>query len=371
MAEERRRLRELGITVGHYQTGPLNAITDVKGVSVGHVTLIAGEGPLVPGQGPVRTGVTAILPCNDDIFMERLVAGAFILNGAGEMSGLVQVMEWGLLETPILLTNTLAVGKVSQGVVQYMTDWHPSIGVEHDVIIPLVGECDDSYLNDVQGDHIEIDHVFEAIDSASEGPVQEGTVGGGTGMVSFDLKGGIGTSSRVLPEDEGGYTLGVLVMTNCGRIEDLRVDGAPVGWELAPLLAAMPKRKRIDGSIIVVVGTDAPLTTHQINRLCKRVALGIGRVGSYVAHGSGEIILGFSTANRVPRLRKARTYAMTILSDWCMDPLYQAAIECTEEAILNALCMATTTDGVDGRLVPALPLDELVKVWKRYRPKNH
>ena len=365
----RRRLRDLGIHLGRFAPGPLNAITDVAGVAVGHATVIRGAGPLVQGEGPVRTGVTAIRPNDGDVFMDRLVGGAFVLNGAGEISGLTQVKEWGLIETPILLTNTLAVGTASQGLVRYMTERYPEIGVEHDVVIPLVGECDDSFLNDIAGDHITTEHVYEALDSATGGPVQEGRVGGGTGMVSFDLKGGIGTSSRVLSEEQGGYTLGVLVQTNCGRLEDLRVDGVPVGpWIARRRDESWARRERIDGSIIAVLATDAPLNTHQLNRLCKRVALGIGRVGSYAAHGSGEIILGFSTANRVPRLRTVRTYQMTLLADGWLDPLYKAVMECTEEAILNALCMAVTTDGVDGRVVPALPYDALLEAWRRARP---
>ena len=353
----RARLRDLGITVGTCETGPFNAITDVEGVLVGHATA-RGEG----AHGPICTGVTAIRPNSVDIFTDRVVAGAHILNGAGELSGLIQVQEWGLIETPIMLTNTLSVGRVSQAVVRYMTDHHPSIGAEHDVIIPLVGECDDSFLNDIAGDHVTVEHVFEALDSATSGPVAEGAVGGGTGMVAFDLKGGIGTSSRKLPDAQGGYTLGVLVMANCGRLEDLRVDGIPVGRQLAAEGSHGDLREDIYGSIIAVLATDAPLTTHQIQRLCKRVALGIGRVGSYAAHGSGEIIMGFSTANLVPRQRDERLYHLTVLSDRWIDPLYRAAIECTEEAILNALCGAVTTQGRLGRQVQALDLDRLVEI---------
>ena len=363
----RRRLRDLGLSIGRFDVGPHNAITDVTGVRVGHHTLSRGKGRRKVGDGPVRTGVTAILPNGGDIFTDRLVAGHFVLNGAGEMSGLTQLAEWGLLETPILLTNTLSVGVASQGAIAWMLDKHPTIGVEHDVIIPLVGECDDSFLNDIGGSHVKVDHVKAALDAARSGPVAEGCVGGGTGMVSFDLKGGIGTSSRVLPEELGGYTLGVLVMTNVGRLDDLRVDGIPVGREIAPLFAEAAKRPNLYGSIIAVMATDAPLATPQINRVCKRIALGLGRVGSYAAHGSGEIIMGFSTANVIPRDRKLRVYRLDALADWAIDPLYQAAIECTEEAVVNALCMAVPTDGVDGRVVPALPLEALVEVWQRYQ----
>jgi len=366
MTGTRRRLRDLGIRFGRFQPGPHNAITDVEGVRVGHTTLVSGQGPLVVGEGPIRTGVTAILPNAGNIFHDRLVAGTFILNGAGELSGLIQLHEWGLLETPILLTNTLSVGVASQGAIEHMLARHPSIGVEHDVIIPVVGECDDSFLNDIGGGHLEVEHVTAALDQAAGGPVAEGCVGGGTGMVSFDLKGGIGTSSRVLSDGAARFCLGVLAMSNVGRLEDLRVDGIPIGRALKPYFAHEAMRPNLYGSVIVVMATDAPLTTSQINRVCKRIALGLGRAGSYAAHGSGEIIIGFSTANVIPRARARQVYRLEVLSDYALDPFYQAAIECTEEAILNALCMATTTDGVDGRVVPALPLDALVEIWARY-----
>lgn len=362
----RRRLRDLGLSIGRFAPGPHNAITDVAGVAVGHHTLSHGRGHRRAGGGPVRTGVTAILPSADP-YEQRLIAGNFVLNGAGEMSGLIQLNEWGLLETPILLTNTLSVGVASQGAVAWMLARHPKIGVDYDVIIPVVGECDDSFLNDIRGGHVKVEHVLAALDAAAPGPVAEGCVGGGTGMVSFDLKGGIGTASRVLPAADGGYTLGVLVMTNVGRLEDLRVDGLPVGLELSPLIPDHSRRPNLYGSIIAVMATDAPLLTSQLNRVCKRMALGLGRVGSYAAHGSGEIIMGFSTANAIPRGRDARVHTLRTLAEWGVDPLYQAAIEATEEAVVNALCMATTTDGVDGRVSYALPLEALVEIEHRHR----
>ncbi|MCA9513676.1 MAG: P1 family peptidase [Myxococcales bacterium] len=365
--EPRRRLRELGIAIGRFEPGPFNAITDVEGVRVGHTTLHTGSGPLVVGEGPVRTGVTAILPNEGTVFNERLIAGTFVLNGAGELAGLTQLNEWGLLETPILLTNTLSVGAASQGMIEHLLERFPSIGVEHDVIIPVVGECDDSFLNDIGGGHVTAEHARRALESATGGPVEEGCVGGGTGMVCFDLKGGIGTSSRVLPEELGGFRLGVLVMTNFGRIADLRVDGVPVGEELASYFAREEKRPNLYGSIIAVLATDAPLSTSQLNRVCKRVSLGLGRMGSYAAHGSGEIIVGFSTANTVPRGKARRIHRLHMLADWAIDPLYQAAIECAEEAVLNALCMAVPTDGADGRHVRALPLAAVTELWQRHR----
>jgi D-aminopeptidase len=366
--ERRVRARELGLPLGRFKPGRYNAITDVEGVLVGHSTIIRGQGPLRPGEGPVRTGVTAILPNLGNIFMERLVGGGFVLNGAGEVSGLTQVMEWGLIETPILLTNTMSVGSVSDGVARYMIDRYPGIGDEHDVIIPIVGECDDSWLNDVAGRHVRSEHVMEAIRTASDGPVAEGGVGGGTGMVTCDFKGGIGTASRRLPEVFGGYTLGVLVMSNFGKMHNLRVSGLPVGEVLAEKFKDVPKRGQTYGSIIAVVATDAPLLSHQMNRLCKRVALGIGRVGSYAAHGSGEIVVGFSTANIIPRRTQKMVYRLKILLDQRLDPLYEAVMEATEEAILNSMCMARPMEGINGNYCPALPLEEVRRFLDACRP---
>jgi D-aminopeptidase len=358
----------LGLPLGRFKPGRHNAITDVEGVLVGHATIVRGKGALRPGQGPVRTGVTAILPNRGNIFMERLIGGGFVLNGAGEVSGLTQVMEWGLIETPILLTNTLSVGAVADGVARYMVDRYPGIGDEHDVILPIVGECDDSWLNDIAGRHVKDTHVLEAIHSASGGPVAEGGVGGGTGMVTCDFKGGIGTSSRKLPEALGGYTLGVLVMSNFGRMHNLRVGGMPVGEVLAEKFRAIPKREHSYGSIIAVVATDAPLLSHQINRLCKRVGLGIARVGSYAAHGSGEIVVGFSTANVIPRRTRKMLDRMKILLDQRLDPLYEAVMEATEEAILNSMCMAQPMTGVNDNHCPALPLEEVRSFVDACRP---
>lgn len=358
----RPRLRDLGVSIGIYPTGRNNAITDVEGVHVGHTTLITGDGDLNAGRGPVRTGVTAILPAGGSVFHDRVIGGGFVLNGAGEVSGYTQLMEWGLLETPIFLTNTLSVGTVSAGAVKRMVEDHPGIGNAHDVLIPVVGECDDSWLNDIAGQHITHEHVAQAIDAASAGPVAEGSVGGGTGMVCFDLKGGIGTSSRKLSEDEGGFTVGVLVMTNFGVLEDLRIGGVAVGPRLCERFAEHKKRIDNYGSIIAVMATDAPLLSQQISRVCKRVALGIGRTGSYAAHGSGEIVVGFSTSNRIPRTTDDRIHKMDMLLDSHVNPIYRAAIEATEEAILNALCTAEDMTGRDGAFCPSLPHDEVERV---------
>src|SRR5690242_884307 len=245
------RARDLGITLGRYKPGKWNAITDVAGVKVGQSTIIRGPaGPLRVGKGPVRTGVTAILPNPANVFAERVIGGGFILNGAGEVSGMTQLLEWGLIETPIFLTNTLSVGAVSDAAVKWMVERFPGIGDEHDVIIPLVGECDDSWLNDIAGRHVRDEHVYEAMRTASDGPVAEGNVGGGTGMITCDFKAGIGTSSRRLPESLGGYMVGVLVMSNFGIMRQLRVGGLPVGEMLEERYVDLPRRAQSYGSII-------------------------------------------------------------------------------------------------------------------------
>lgn len=369
MAAARRRLRDLGFGIGRFETGPLNSLTDVPGVKVGHTTLIAGEGPHVPGKGPVRSGVTAIIP-SDNVFMDRVISGQFVLNGAGEVSGLTQVQEWGLLETPILLTNTMSVGKVSDATVKWMTRHFPGIGVDYDVVIPVVGECDDSWLSDVVGRHIRSEHVYHAIERAAGGPVAEGSVGAGTGMVTCDFKAGIGTASRRIPRVDDPSrpdTIGVLVLANFGVCRNLRVDGVPVGEILEPELSHLSKRTYSYGSIIVVVATDAPLLSSQIGRLCKRAALGIGRAGSYAAHGSGEIIVGFSTANKLPRQSQGLVHKIDVILDEGLGQHYEAVIECTEEAIVNSLCMADDMAGQGGNFAPGLPLDRLAEIMSRYR----
>ena len=369
----RKRLRELGFGIGRIPTGLLNAITDVAGVRVGHQTIVLGDGPLEVGKGPVRSGVTAIVP-HADFFARRVLAGSFVLNGAGEVSGLTQVAEWGLLETPILLTSTMSVGKVSDAAVKWMTRHFPGIGTDYDVIIPLVGECDDSWLNDAVGRHVRSVHVYRAIEQATGGAVPEGSVGAGTGLITCDFKAGIGTSSRRVPgpglDAGGGHTVGVLVQSNFGVMRSLRIDGAPVGAVLDAEMHGDQRRVHNAGSIICVVATDAPLQSSQIARLCKRAALGIGRVGSFAAHGSGEIVIGFSTANKVPREIAGAgktTATIEVLLDAACDGLYEAVVDATEEAIVNSLCMAETMRGQSDHVAPALPLDRLAEILGQYR----
>ncbi len=357
----RRRARDLGIIVGTLPPGPLDAITDVKGVRVGQVTLVRGDGRLVPGQGPVRTGVTAILPHGGDLWREKVPAATWVLNGTGEMTGSIWINTQGALEVPLLLTNTMNIGKVMDGVVAFMLKKYPDIGIGDDVVAPTVAECDDSTLNDARGRHVSVEDTVRAIEEAKEGPVQEGAVGAGTGMISYQFKGGIGTASRVLPAEAGGYTVGVLVNANMGRRADLTVLGVPVGRGIPAL---MPKEST-DGSIIIVVATDAPLDHLKCQRLASKAALGLARTGTIANHGSGDIFLAFSTGNRVPHYPKPLTYALTVVADDHLDPIFRAAEEATEEAILNALTMATTTTGRDGNTAYALPLDRLTDILRQ------
>src|SRR6476620_10783419 len=360
--EKRARARELGITIGQYQPGPLNAITDVDGVKVGQVTLISGDGPLMPRVGPVRTGVTVIIP-RDDVWHKKVPAGAFVLNGTGEMTGLAWVAEAGFLEYPIALTNTLNVPRVANGVMSWMIQRYPGIGITDDTLTPGVAQCDESRLNDIQGRHVSEDQVVGALEAASGGAVLEGAVGAGTGMVSYGFKGGIGTSSRRLPEEQGGYTVGVLVNANHGRREELVVNGMPVGQQYEERRHASVAGS--EGSIIVVIATDAPLDARQLGRIAKRAALGLARTGSTARHGSGDFMFAFSTGNIIPHYPAERTFVMTRMADTHMNPLFTATVEATEEAILNALTMATTMVGRDDHRVEAISLSTLTRLLHR------
>jgi D-aminopeptidase len=276
--------------------------------------------------------------------------------------------EWACLETPILLTHSLAVGRVADAASAWMVESYPGIGDYEDVVLPVVGECDDSFLSDAVGVHVTADHVYKAIQTASAGPVAEGSVGAGTGMITCDFKAGIGTSSRRIRAEDEAYTVGVLVLSNWGKMRDLRIDGVPVGSLLEPDYTSYRKRERNQGSIVVVLATDSPLLPSQLNRVCKRAALGLGRAGSYAAHSSGEIIIGFSTAITRPRKVKRMATRFRALLDECLNPFYEATVEATEEAIANSLCMAEPMIGANEQEVPALPLDKVEQVMGRYRP---
>jgi len=360
-ASARTRARDLGIAVGPLPTGPLNAITDVPGVLVGHCTVSWGEPESPRGSGPARTGVTAIVPRGDDLWHDRVVAGAFAANGVGEVVGMNAIREWGLIETPIMLTNSQSVGAVYDATVRWLMARNPLGGIE-DAIMPVVGECDDSMLNDIRGMHVHAEHVHAALDSAASGPVAEGCVGAGTGMTCFDFKGGIGTSSRVVEPYSGrSYTVGVLAMTNFGVRDRLSVNGVPVGREIADL---MPLEHR-EGSCIVVLATDAPLSARQCERMAKRCALGLAVTGSYAADGSGEFMVAFTTAHRVPRVTTAPVAVASVGND-AMFGLFAAAVDATAEAVYNSLCAATDAVGRDGNRSYALPLDRLVEVMGRF-----
>jgi D-aminopeptidase len=356
----RQHLRDLGIVIGQYQPGPRNAITDVAGVKVGHTTLIQGEGPLKPGQGPVRTGVTVVIP-RDDVWRKKVAAGSFVLNGTGEMTGLSWVAESGFLEYPIAITNTLNVPRVANGVMSWMIKQYPEIGISDDTLTPVVAECDDGRLNDIQGRHVSELDVIAALDGASSGPVQEGTVGAGTGMISYGFKGGIGTSSRKLSEKEGGYTIGVLVNANHGRRPELVIAGVPVGklYEPSQHMSEALAPGQSEGSIIVIIATDAPLDSRQLTRLAKRAALGLARTGSTARHSSGDFMFAFSTAHVIPHYPQEPIYRLVHLADTYLNPLITATVEATEEAILNSLTSATTITGRDSHRVEAIDLDRV------------
>lgn len=359
MAQARCRARELGIRIGTGDTGSLNAITDVAGVEVGHCTVWSGDGSETAGSGPSRTGVTAIWPHREDIVRNPVSAGFFALSGTGEMTGRSEIEELGRICTPIVLTDTMGVGIGYEGACRYLMDNDNGVGDDDPgFVIPVVAECDDSFLHDVRGSHLTVEHVAAALDSASSGVVQEGAVGSGTGMHSFRFKGGIGTSSRVLPEEFGGWTVGVLTMTNFGARHRLTIDGIPAGrW--FPLTGEVDPT-RDEGSGIVIVATDAPLDARQLGRVAKRASLGLGRTGSVGADGSGELLIAFSTTNR-PRTDQRVSTHEVIDGNW-IDPIFEATIDATEESVLNALFMATTTDGRKGRSLQAIPLERVQEI---------
>jgi D-aminopeptidase len=364
LAQTKPRARDLGIPFEGIP-GPLNAITDVKGVEVGHTTLIAGSGKLEVGKGPVRTGVTAILPRGKDS-TDQVFAGWFSLNGNGEMTGTTWVEESGFLEGPVMITNTHSVGVVRDSVIAWRVEHGQPGGSEYWWSLPVVAETYDGYLNDVNGFHVRKDHVFKALGSASSGPVAEGNVGGGTGMICYEFKGGIGTASRKLAAKSGGYTVGVLVQCNCGGREQLRIAGVPVGQEISAARVWGSRSLASDtGSIIIVIATDAPLLPHQLKRLARRASLGLARTGSTSGNGSGDIFIAFSTAN--PGAAKpSGLAALSMLPNDQMNPLFQATVQATEEAIVNALVAAETMTGADNHTVIALPHDRLRQALKKH-----
>lgn len=364
----RPRLREKGILVGELTPGEHNAITDVAGVRVGHVTLIAGEGPLLPGKGPVRTGVTVILPHGDNLFRDKVGGAVHTINGFGKVHGFEQVRELGVIESPIALTNTLNVGLVADALVQHAVRQNPGIGITTSTPNVVVGETHDGYLNDIQGRHVRAEHVWAAIESAAPGPVPEGTVGAGTGTTCFGWKGGIGTASRAISQDAGGFTVGVLVQSNFGRAEDLVVCGVPVGQVIRPSQGKLPHRPD-GGSIMIVLATDAPLGERQLRRLCTRAGPGLARTGCHYDHGSGDFVIAFSTTWRVEHEPTALLATQTVLADEgrVMSWLFRAVAEGVEEAVLDSLFCAEAVVGRDGNVRHALPAEEVVRLVERCR----
>ncbi len=347
--------------------GPLNAITDVSGVTVGHTTLISGEGKLQVGKGPVRTGVTAVLPRGKDSMTIPVFAGWWSLNGNGEMTGTTWVEESGFLEGPVMITNTHSVGVVRDAVIQWRVNHGQPDPTSYWWSLPVVAETWDGWLNDINGFHVNPEHAFHAIDSAHGGAVEEGNVGGGTGMICNEFKGGIGTSSRKLEDKYGGYTVGVLVQCNYGRRPDLRIAGVPVGREISEDAAyASTSFSELDrGSIIVVVATDAPLLSQQLKRLARRVSLGLGRNGSISGNGSGDIFIAFSTANP-GATASDRVVDLKMLPNDKIEPVFAATVQATEEAIINAMVAAKTMTGIENHKVIALPHAKLREVLKKY-----
>lgn len=348
------RPRDLGIKIGVLPTGKLNAITDVDGVRVGQITVSEGE--------DIRTGVTAIVPHGGNVFQQKVPAAIYIGNGFGKLAGYSQVEELGSMETPIILTNTLSVPTASDALI----DWTLGQGGNENVrsVNPIVGETNDGYLNDIRGRHVKKEHVLNALAQAAAGTVAEGNVGAGTGTVCFGWKGGIGTASRKLPEKLGGYTVGILVQTNFGGV--LKINGVPVGEELGKYSFKETLDKSSDGSCMIVLATDAPLDARNLKRLAKRAMLGLAQTGGIAANGSGDYVIAFSTGNRILHESPQPTFGATFLHNDYISPLFLAAIEATEEAIINSLFMAKNSAGTQAHKVDALPKEKVLEIMKKY-----
>ena len=350
----RPRATDLGLNTGLLSHGPNDSITDVEGVTVGHVTLIEGDGPLEIGQGPVRTGVTVILPHQGNIFREKVTAAVHVVNGFGKSVGFPQVVELGVIESPIALTNTLKTWRVADTLVDYLVPDNSGIYSFN----PVVGECNDSFLNDIIGRHVRADHVFEAVATASSPNTDEGNVGAGTGMTGFGWKGGIGTSSRECDCAQGRYTVGVMTLTNTGDPRELRIDWVRVGEHMLPPGVT----DEVGGSIMMVVATDAPVTTRQLGRMARRAAFGLARVGGIASHNSGDFIIAFSNSSQRPDTDDAH-----------LTPLLRGVIEATEEAIVNSILRAETMVGRDGNIRHPIPIDDLKRILpatRRYWPSS-
>lgn len=355
-SQERAIPRSIGLKIGVISPGKFNAITDVPGVKVGHETIVRADS--------IRTGVTAIIPQTGNLFQMKVPAAIFSGNGFGKLAGSTQVDELGNLETPIVLTNTLGVAAAMEALIDYTLSQPGNEDVQS--VNALVGETNDSYLNDIRGRHVSRLNVLNAIQSAKDGPVEQGAVGAGTGTVCFGFKGGIGTSSRTLPQSLGGYTVGVLVQTNFGGV--LQIDGVPVGEELGKFSFSDRLLNNVDGSCMMVVATDAPLDARNLERLAKRAFMGMAKTGGIASNGSGDYVIAFSTAasNRIPHQSQAPLLSGGYLHNDFTSQVFMAAIEATEEAIINSLFAAKTTTGKESRSVEALPLDKVIPILKKY-----
>lgn len=348
------RPRESGIIIGVLKPGILNGITDVKGVKVGHTTIIEGK--------HIRTGATAILPHEDNLYQHKVPAAIYVHNGYGKLAGLSQVVELGNIETPIILTNTLSVSGAMDALIEYTLTQDGNENVRS--VNAIVGETNDGYLNDIRGRHITTDQILSAIDSAINGPVEEGNVGAGTGTVCFGWKGGIGTASRIIPTSLGGYTVGVLVQTNFGGV--LEINGIPVGEELGQYYLKDAIEAQADGSCMIVVATDAPLSSRNLERLAKRAMMGLAKTGGIASNGSGDYVIAFSTDESIRVNEESQLKTVTVLNNNALSPLFMAVIEATEEAIINSLWAAETMSGRDNHIIEALPKGRVLEILKKY-----
>ncbi len=355
-AQQKKRARDYGVKIGVMETGKLNSITDVAGVKIGHTTLIKGDS--------IRTGVTAILPYDGNIFQQKVPAAVFVGNGFGKLAGSTQLNELGNLETPIILTNTLNVSTAMDALVDYTLHQKENENVAS--VNSVVGETNDGFLNDIRGRHVMKEDVLSAIKNANDGMVEEGVVGAGTGTVCFGYKGGIGTSSRKLPKSLGGYTVGVLVQTNFGGV--LQIDGVPIGKELGKFSFNNQLLNNVDGSCMIIVATDAPIDHRNLLRLAKRAMLGLGKTGGIESNGSGDYVIAFSTDSnsRIPYSSEQKVIKIPVLQNEDISPLFMAAIEATEEAIINSLFAAKTVTGMNGNKAESLPLEKVIPILKKY-----
>ncbi|SDN26908.1 D-aminopeptidase [Fictibacillus solisalsi] len=340
--QHQKRIRDYGVQIGRLKTGQHNAISDVKGVTVGHVTL---------SKGSMQTGVTAILPHPGNLFREKLIASCHVINGFGKTMGTIQMQELGVIETPIVLTNTLSIGTAADAVIQYTMERNPEIGRSTGTVNPVIGECNDMLLNDIRAQYVTKEHVFQAIHNAST-EFEEGSVGAGTGMLCYSLKGGIGTSSRTFQLDHGTYTIGALVLSNFGILSDLMINGRMIGRELKEALLQSWEEKD-KGSIMIIIATDLPVSERQLNRIIKRSVAALSRTGSIITHGSGEIVIGFSTATRIPHTKPDDCLSIPVIHEEDMDTAFRAVVEAVEEAVLNSLVTATHVMGRDDNNRPA------------------